>query len=71
MVRQSKKQSKGKSKSPCLRAYLDQLEDRLIAKSNAGTTAVAAGASRYAISKASSEAKMSRDLRKIMEPFER
>ncbi|KAK7967826.1 uncharacterized protein PG986_002103 [Apiospora aurea] len=69
-ARKSKKNSKNKSKSHCLRVYLQQPESRLIVKSNAGTTAVAAAAS-HAISKASSEAKMSRDIKKIMGPFER
>ncbi|KAK8065268.1 hypothetical protein PG997_012015 [Apiospora hydei] len=64
------RKSKKKSKSHCLRAYLQQPESRLITKSNAGTTAVAAAAS-HAISQASSEAKMSRDIKKIMGPFER
>ncbi|KAK8135897.1 hypothetical protein PG984_003837 [Apiospora sp. TS-2023a] len=63
------KPKRNSTKSPCLRAYLQQSptkETPLMAKSDAGTAAAEASAAR---SKAS-EKKMSMDIEKIMAPFE-
>ncbi|KAK7911434.1 hypothetical protein PG985_013915 [Apiospora marii] len=64
------KPKRDSTKSPCLRAYLQQSptkENRLIAKSDA----VSAAEKASAVSSKSSVEKMSMNIEKIMAPFEK